>query len=97
MSDEAIVLGSKVRSRPERRRNRRRYVRQTAMMVATDGTRLGPCLMVDISNGGSRLAVKAANAVPNKFVLWLSPDGYVRRQCSVTWRSVTEIGIRFIA
>ena len=51
--------------------------------------------MVDVSNGGARLAVRAANAVPNEFMLWLSPDGYVRRQCLVQWRSVSEIGIRF--
>jgi hypothetical protein len=97
MGDEAIMSGSKATSHRERRQGCRRSVRLTAMMVGTDGSGLGSCLMVDVSGGGARLAVKAADAVPDEFVLWLSPHGNVRRRCLVMWRSDAEIGIRFIA
>jgi len=82
--------------RPEHRRNTRRQVRQGARMVRADGAALGTCLMIDISGTGARLKVNASDALPDQFLLLLSHDGKLRRQCSVAWRSDTSVGVHFL-
>jgi len=34
--------------------------------------------------------------LPDYFILLLSHDGHLRRQCSVAWRTETAIGVEFI-
>jgi len=82
--------------RSEHRKNIRRMVRQGARMVQADGSALGNCLMADVSATGARLEVEASEALPDQFILLLSRDGKVRRQCSVAWRSNNSVGIRFV-
>jgi PilZ domain len=64
-------------------------------MLGLDGSALGPCVMADVSAGGARLLVKPTANVPNRFILLLSRDGELRRECFVAWRSVNKIGVRF--
>jgi PilZ domain len=54
-----------------------------------------PCIVLDISRGGARLACRTPHSVPDEFRLQLSPDGAVARECRVVWRSATEIGVKF--
>lgn len=82
--------------RPEYRKNRRRFILHGARIVLADGSVLEDCRIIDISGTGARLEVKNLDAVPDQFVLLLSYDGHLRRQCSVVWRSETTIGIEFI-
>ena len=82
--------------RQELRSNTRRFVRQRAKIVAADGSALGTCLMLDVSGTGARLKTDAPGVLPDEFILLLSHDGRLRRQCSVAWRSETAIGVRFI-
>lgn len=81
---------------PEYRKSTRRFVRHGARIVDADGTALGPCVMVDISDTGARLETVASPALPNEFILLLSHDGRLRRQCAVAWRSPTTVGVRFL-
>ncbi len=80
---------------PEYRKNKRRYILQGARMVVADGSVLEDCRIIDISGSGARIEVKDLDAVPDQFVLVLSYDGHLRRQCSVMWRSETTIGVEF--
>ena len=82
--------------RAELRKNIRRMVRQCARMVRPDGSALGRCLIVDISATGARLEVATHEALPDQFVLLLSYNGRLYRQCSVAWRSGNAVGVKFI-
>ncbi len=89
-----FVSGSS--KRRESRRYVRRYVRQGARIISADGTALGSCVMHDVSAGGACLESKTPDAVPDNFILVLSHDGQLRRQCSVVWRSGSTMGVEFI-
>jgi hypothetical protein len=52
--------------------------------------------MLDLSGTGARLETKAPEALPDEFILLLSHDGRLHRQCSVAWRSANSIGVRFL-
>ncbi|MBV1697908.1 MAG: PilZ domain-containing protein [Hyphomicrobiales bacterium] len=54
------------------------------------------CTMTDLSAAGARLDVAKGIELPDYFVLVLSHDGHLRRQCSVAWRSPTSVGVEFI-
>ncbi|HXW41962.1 MAG TPA: PilZ domain-containing protein [Xanthobacteraceae bacterium] len=80
----------------ELRRSPRRYIRQGARLVGADGASLGVCVMHDISGKGACLGFKTPAALPDNFILLLSHDGRLRRQCSVVWRSDDALGVEFI-
>jgi hypothetical protein len=82
--------------RPEHRKSTRRFVRHGARIVGADGTALGPCVMLDLSGTGARLETDASEVLPDEFILLLSHDGRLHRQCSVAWRSAKTIGVRFL-
>ena len=82
--------------RPEYRKSTRRIVRHGARIVGADGATLGPCVMVDMSATDARLKIDASETLPDEFILLLSHDGYLHRQCAVAWRSATTVGVRFL-
>jgi len=79
-----------------RRRSKRYYVHYGARLARCDGTFLGICRMSDISRTGARLETTIPAKLPDQFVLLLSHDGRLRRQCVVVWRSETAVGVEFI-
>jgi hypothetical protein len=81
---------------PEHRKSTRRFVRNGARIVGTDGSALGPCVIIDISGTGARLKTDASEVLPDKFILLLSHDGRLHRQCTVAWRSAKTVGVRFL-
>ena len=54
------------------------------------------CILQDVSRGGATLSVHDAGAIPDTFVLMLSPGGGVRRKCKVVRRSMAEIDVQFV-
>jgi hypothetical protein len=81
--------------RQENRKNVRLVVQHGARIALADGT-LTPCRMFDLSATGACLQLNAAEAMPENFILLLSHDGKLRRQCAVVWRSKKQIGVEFI-
>ena len=55
------------------------------------------CLIHDISALGARVIVERDAVVPEQFVLSLTQDDKVARQCRVIWRSRTHVGVEFQA
>ena len=53
------------------------------------------CLIHDISALGARVIVDRAAIVPEEFVLSLTANDQVARQCRVIWRSQTHVGVEF--
>jgi hypothetical protein len=81
---------------PEHRKSTRRFVRNGARIVGTDGSALGSCVMIDISGTGARLKTDTSKVLPDEFILLLSHDGRLHRRCTVAWRSATDVGVRFV-
>jgi hypothetical protein len=81
----------------EARRNKRKQFSYAGALDVGGGAELLPCEISDISDGGARIVVFTdPNELPDSIALVLSPNGKVRRNCRVAWRSDTEVGLQFI-
>ena len=80
----------KQRQSPRHRENRRAWV------DADNGSRPLDCSLWDISEAGVRFTIETPSRVPFEFFLVLTKDGKDRRRCRVVWRSVGQIGARFV-
>lgn len=92
MSNPAEVKSTRTTTR----KDRRRYILHGARIATANGYGPLKCRIIDISAGGARLEVNAVDAAPDEFILLLSRDGRLRRQCTVVWRSEKTIGVRFM-
>ena len=81
----------------DRRRKQRQAMRLEALILDLGGSIVARCMVVNISATGAKLILPASTEVPDCFVLVLSKQGGVRRQCEVTWRSEASIGVRFVS
>jgi PilZ domain len=54
------------------------------------------CALIDVSQGGARIAVLAADMIPDEFLLRFSATSDVSRRCKVAWRKEDEIGVVFV-
>jgi PilZ domain len=79
----------------DQRKSRRHFVSHGARVVWDGGSSPQDCRMLDVSAHGARLELESAATLPDKFMLLLSHDGGLRRQCSVIWRSESAVGIEF--
>src|SRR5271167_5113882 len=52
-----------------------------------------PCVLVDLSNGGAKIAGVRAHTIPDEFRL-RTPLGD-RRSCRVIWRTEDALGVEF--
>jgi hypothetical protein len=82
-------------AREERRRIQRRVVNIDARIDV--GGAILDCTVVDISGLGAKLAIEAANVLPDSFLLLLTPSGHPARRCHVTWRTDDNVGVEFEA
>ena len=80
-------------------RNRRKYPRRglqyPARIVAPDGSWEHSCRVLDISDGGAKLAAEVPPDLPRDFILALSEHGRATRRCELVWADAGEIGVRF--
>jgi hypothetical protein len=81
----------------DQRKAPRRQIDAIGFLYTRDGRPLGECRMKDISAGGAKLAHSIAGELPDQFLLSLSKNGTVRRQCQVAWRGENQMGVRFLA
>jgi hypothetical protein len=80
---------------PEKRKGTRRRVVSLGARIATAGTALMQCKMVDVCDTGARLLCAEAEKVPDTFKLILSHDSRLVRDCRVVWRSSNAVGVEF--
>jgi hypothetical protein len=52
-------------------------------------------IMLDISEGGARIAVDNPQLLPIIFTAFLSPRGVSVWRCRVVWRGLAEVGVEF--
>jgi len=80
----------------KRKSVRRPVVRPCWIVTARDAPAI-TCHIQDISATGARLLCKSPTDIADAFVLHLTPDGKVGRQCKVVWRTQSEVGLQFVS
>lgn len=67
-------------------------------ILAIDGTWARPCVLLDISDTGARLAMSASieGLQLKEFFLLLSKQGSVYRRCELVRVNGDEIGVQFL-
>jgi hypothetical protein len=79
----------------EGRKSKRRSVYHSAMVYGTNGARIAPCVVRNISVGGAQIEFQREVDLPKMLLLSLSENGQVRRRCKVMWQFATAIGVSF--
>jgi hypothetical protein len=80
----------------ELRKHRRVDLSYVARVMNLEAELICDCALVDVSQGGARIAVLAADMVPDEFLLAFSPKSDVTRKCQVAWRKDDEVGVTFL-
>ncbi|HVX98526.1 MAG TPA: PilZ domain-containing protein [Pseudorhodoplanes sp.] len=83
--------------RPIGRQSPRANVRQFVRMIDTAENLVGLGFLVNVSAGGAKIETKSPEDIPEVFMLLLSVDGKVRRDCTVVWRGAGCLGVKFAA
>jgi|SRR5262245_485080 len=80
----------------ESRKHRRVDLSYVARVMTLEADLICDCAIVDVSQGGARIAVLASDMVPAEFLLAFSPKSDVSRRCRVAWRKEDEVGVTFL-
>lgn len=80
----------------EQRKGARIRLYYPAHIVMGNGLPNRSCILRDICRSGGRISAEEIRDVPDRFVLWLSPDGRVTRLCQTQWRFDNQIGVQFL-
>jgi hypothetical protein len=78
------------------RKHHRVELSYVARVLSLQAELICDCAIVDVSQGGARIAVLAADMVPDEFLLAFSPKSDVNRRCKVAWRKDDEVGVIFL-
>lgn len=66
-----------------------------ASIVFAGGNGRMDCVIRNLSEGGAKIEVSSARAVPQSFDLMV--PGHRAQACRVAWRALRELGVQFIA
>jgi hypothetical protein len=85
--------------RPEdRRKSRRRWMRRKAEIIVGAHASPLPCVILDLSASGARLAASSPSAnLPRHFTLMLFKDGSMQRDCEIVWSDRHYAGVKFVS
>ena len=78
-----------------RRRDRRRSVLLTAVVVSRDGKEVRDCTMLDVSDTGARLRLSRPGAVPPGSML-IDLRNRKAYELLVAWQNQSQCGVRFV-
>jgi len=79
----------------EQRKNPRRAVSTPGIVFGTDGRPIVGCQLRDVSATGAQIILDKEATLPQRFVLPMSRDGKVRRQCALVWQFSIMVGAQF--
>ncbi len=84
-------------SRPEEQRKYLRHpMHRAAVVLSGTQEQRVRCRILDMSDGGARLAVSHPIAnLPRTFTLMLFKDASVQRDCEVVWTDSRYVGVKF--
>jgi hypothetical protein len=82
----------------EARKTVRRTTRRSAEVMFPGKDRPIPCVILDLSSGGARLAIGYSSAeIPHTFALVLYKDRSAQRECEIVWTDRRCVGVKFIS
>lgn len=82
----------------DRRKHPRRFAQRNAEIVLGADTMPLPCVILDLSDSGARLAVSSsAKGLSRHFTLMLFKDGSLQRDCEIVWADGRYAGVRFVS
>jgi hypothetical protein len=77
------------------RATKRQAISVDGMIYDQHGKSIAPCTLRNVSAGGAQLELEQEVDLPRTFMLALSRDGHVRRNCTKVWQFATVAGVRF--
>jgi PilZ domain len=82
----------------EARKTQRCLMRRTAQVMLPGQERPVPCIILDASSGGARLAIgHPSTEIPRTFTLVLYRDRSALRECELVWMDRRYVGVKFIS
>ncbi len=82
---------------PEHRKSPRQWTNRAAEVLCGADKPIH-CTVVDLSDGGARLAVAGpVTGLPRTFTLALFKDGSLNRDCEVVWTDRRNLGVKFVS
>jgi hypothetical protein len=79
----------------DNRKRVRRPSRIPAKLVSGGDLSGRDCVVLDISETGARVAINAAQDMPDQFTILFTAGGHPFRRCYVVWRKDAQLGVRF--
>ena len=89
-----VVVGN-FRNHAELRKKPRQQFHYVARIFTDESAPLIAVSISDISEGGARLVLEQDTELPDTFVLLLTRNGQMRRNCHVVWRDGLTLGVEF--
>jgi hypothetical protein len=90
------VIARATQSFIEQRRSTREQVNFPAWIELGLRSQRRDCTVLDVSEGGARIALSSKEAPSKEFWLVLSKDGTRRRRCRLIWRTGDQIGVGYL-
>ena len=78
------------------RKHRRVDLDYMARILSLEAELICDCAILDVSEGGARIATLSSDIVPDEFLLTFSQSSDVSRKCRIAWRKSEEIGVIFL-
>ena len=79
----------------DKRASKRKWLSGPAVLAQADGTIIGACRIVDVSETGMKLRLLRPRKAGGQVIVLLSKDGSVRRNATVQWQAGKDIGVQF--
>jgi len=77
------------------RATKRQPITVEGMIYDHHGKSIAPCTLRNVSAGGAQIELEQEIDLPRTFMLSLSRDGHVRRNCIKVWQFATVAGVKF--
>lgn len=79
----------------ERRLHPRQAINRVAKFQSGIGSLPRDCFVTDLSERGARLYAEGVE-IPDQFVLSMTGEASIRKECRVVWRLGGELGVEFV-
>jgi len=93
---DAIVMDATPPRIQELRKYKRREVHYPVWILVEPDRPPHRCMLLNVSQGGAKIAIDEQLEPPEKFTLLLTHRGHSTRPCRLVWRSGTNMGVEFL-
>jgi len=80
----------------ELRKYKRQVLRYPVWIVVDPGQPPHKCMLLNVSQGGAKIAIDEQLEPPTQFTLLLTARSQSTRSCRVVWRNGANMGVEFL-